>query len=883
MNAIAPYVPVLGLAMVIVTWLLLLVRFRRDGGRWAGERRWKQALVLGCSWLAFICFLAALWLPSISRTTSFQKAHLVVLLDVSDSVQRAEGGWQGARDQALTAIEKAVQQLPPETQQQGKATVITFGAGARALPAVPLQDLPNRLRTLEQAHLAPSKGTRIAEALQQAERVLRRQSAQAAIWLVSDGNQTRGDARSAAQVLARQGVPIYITPVEGAPPPVTILAADLPRRVPAHQTTYLRAVLANSLANPVEVNIQVAPFAPQSNEQDASPPIEARQTITFGQPTAIRQPLIFDTLGLHAVDLNLSARIAEQPIAQQRRFYTQVVRPMRMVAIGGDTRWVAAVPPGKIEIRSITPDDLTEDILTNVDAVIVSAVPAERFSSQALQQLAQAVRQRGLGLMVINGDHAGQDEETETILMSYIDTPLEPLLPVSLRPRPFTPEPPPRDVVILIDASGSMEGWPLAISQAIANHLIDTFLRPQDRLTLLAFTTQAAKLMDRQPMTQDAKKQAIDLVNSIRAGGGTDPAEALALVGSTPLKECGLIFLSDGGFNPVTYRPDCRTTVFAIGQSAAAIPETLSSLADPIPVEPGFSPEDIHVPYFEPEPRDKFFEPGEFIPLGMSQFTAPKERLPVPSLPLFGNAVNYPKEDAQVIARRPKFLDPILAYREADAGYVGVFTTGFPPAWLDDPQAQDALVQWLLQLVPFVARDRYDFQIHDHGSVLDIRIQVMEGEAGLPELSGMHVSLLIGHDQLASATLTAATDMPATFVGSLHLPRRATPQHAVLVLNERGPDALPRPQRIPIALPPSPASLPSTTLTHEDFTYGTNSVLLQDLANMTGGTYQPGDSFVLFPAAGATTKHVILWPWFLVLGAFCYVLAIMIRRLVVLE
>ena len=51
-----------------------------------------------------------------------------------------------------------------------------------------------------------------------------------------------------------------------------------------------------------------------------------------------------------------------------------------------------------------------------------------------------------------------------------------------------TAPPRPRDVVIVLDRSGSMEGWKMVAARRAVGRLIDTLL-DQDRFTVLAFDT----------------------------------------------------------------------------------------------------------------------------------------------------------------------------------------------------------------------------------------------------------------------------------------------------------------------------------------------------------------------------------------------------------
>ena len=122
-----------------------------------------------------------------------------------------------------------------------------------------------------------------------------------------------------------------------------------------------------------------------------------------------------------------------------------------------------------------------------------------------------------------------------------------------------------------MDTSGSMCGGPLTTAQQIAISIVDRYLRPHDLLDLMAFTTSASARLTDEPMTPQGKARAMDEIRRMTCDGGTDPQEALQQLAARRLKNCGLLFFSDGGFGPLRqlsqYRPDCRTTVFGIRPS----------------------------------------------------------------------------------------------------------------------------------------------------------------------------------------------------------------------------------------------------------------------------------------------------------------------------
>lgn len=79
----------------------------------------------------------------------------------------------------------------------------------------------------------------------------------------------------------------------------------------------------------------------------------------------------------------------------------------------------------------------------------------------------------------------------------------------------------PRDLVVLLDTSGSMRGAPLAQAQAVTRALIRS-LGPEDQLQIIEFSTRPrAWRAEPRPATPGNQTAAIQWVDGLRAGGGT--------------------------------------------------------------------------------------------------------------------------------------------------------------------------------------------------------------------------------------------------------------------------------------------------------------------------------------------------------------------------
>lgn len=84
-----------------------------------------------------------------------------------------------------------------------------------------------------------------------------------------------------------------------------------------------------------------------------------------------------------------------------------------------------------------------------------------------------------------------------------------------------------RDLTVLIDASGSMSGEPLAFAKQVGSELLVT-LEPGDRFELLAFATEVhsltGSLIEATPRSVRRAQAALD---ALRAGGGTEMVHAI--------------------------------------------------------------------------------------------------------------------------------------------------------------------------------------------------------------------------------------------------------------------------------------------------------------------------------------------------------------------
>ncbi|KAL6979345.1 hypothetical protein U1Q18_021011 [Sarracenia purpurea var. burkii] len=107
------------------------------------------------------------------------------------------------------------------------------------------------------------------------------------------------------------------------------------------------------------------------------------------------------------------------------------------------------------------------------------------------------------------------------------------------------------DLVTVLDVSGSMAGTKLALLKRAMGFVI-LHLGPSDRLSVIAFSSNARRLFPLRRMTDTGRQEALQAVNALVSNGGTNIADGLRK-GAKVMKDRkwknpvgGIILLSDG-------------------------------------------------------------------------------------------------------------------------------------------------------------------------------------------------------------------------------------------------------------------------------------------------------------------------------------------------
>jgi len=191
------------------------------------------------------------------------------------------------------------------------------------------------------------------------------------------------------------------------------------------------------------------------------------------------------------------------------------------------------------------------------DAVVLNDVSASSLSAPQIDALSVAVREEGLGLVVLGGSHSFS-------LGGYAHSPLQKLLPVSslvpgnLQRRNLAIE-------LVLDHSGSMIEpaggvQKIAMARAAARQSAAFLRTHQDFLGVVDFDIKAHTLVPLQALTSVADERRVDhIVDGLQADGGTNIylglKAGLEQLLASKAKQRHIILMTDGISQPANYKP----------------------------------------------------------------------------------------------------------------------------------------------------------------------------------------------------------------------------------------------------------------------------------------------------------------------------------------
>jgi Mg-chelatase subunit ChlD len=364
------------------------------------------------------------------------------------------------------------------------------------------------------------------------------------VVLLSDGQETSGDAVAQARALHARGVQVDVVPlVPPAMPEVLLDSVSAPSTVTEGEHFSIGVRLASNVATDATVHVQV-------NGQSI-----ADQAVSLNPGTT---DLAFSAQAPEAGLLSVQASVdANQDTLTQNnaaRAVVEVQGPPRVLVAeqrpGEADAIVSALTSSGMRLDRIAATDLPDQVdgLGNYSAVVLADVSAPGLSDAQQTALRAYVRDLGRGVLALGGDTSfGQGD--------YIGTPLDDLLPVRSSVRSH------RDqgrvaLLLVMDTSGSMaddvyhEGTTKIDMAKQAAVLSTQQLSPRDQVGILSFDSNRHWILPLTGLLGMAQTAIQDRLAPLAADGGTDIFPALSTafdaIKDSDARYKHIILLTDG-------------------------------------------------------------------------------------------------------------------------------------------------------------------------------------------------------------------------------------------------------------------------------------------------------------------------------------------------
>jgi uncharacterized membrane protein len=754
-------------------------------------------------------------------------------------------------DEAKPVLDDFVKQAIANNRGQ-KHAFLRFGAQ----PGPVVNDLAAP-QTIER------EGTNIAAALEVAAAAIP-PSYVSRIVLLSDGNQTAGDAVPAA---LRSRTPVWTVPLPVRnEPEVQVSAVNVPAQVREGEPFYVEVVVDSNHDDEGEIQV----FRGAHKVIGETVKVKAGENrFRFRQQLAGERMVEYTARAAGFNDKLLDNNVSRGLVFSSGK--------PRVLLVDGDPKQAkylaAALEQEGIKVDTRPPQGVPDKFadLQNYELLMLSNVPATGMSTRQMNLIRSYVQDLGGGLVMIGGDQAFG-------LGGYYKTTIEEILPVR-SDFEKEKEKPSLAMVLVIDKSGSMGGVKIEMAKDAAKAAVE-LLGPKDRVGVIAFDGDLFWICDVQPAAN--KGQILDKISTIEAGGGTTmgpPMEAaLDALQQTPAKLKHVIVLTDGVSEPADFtgiaqnmtqaKVTCSTV--AVGDDCDF--QLLEEIArtgngryyhaeDPSNIPQIFAKETVTA-------SKSAINEQPFTPI----VTRPSQaiaNIKFDDAPfLLGYVTTRPKPTSELILATEKG-DPLLSWWRYGLGMSVAFTSDAKSRWAAEWLSWPGYSKFWAQVV------RHAMRKSDAKGVF-VQVAQKDGKAQITldaiQTDGKYVNDAVteltvlepqGGERKLPMTQTApgryVGDFPSDLTGAYHLhvtqqikgQTTATQQSRGLVINYNEELRI-RP---------------------------TDETLLRTIAQLSGGQFKPTPESVFAPDQQTAAQPLPLWPYLLIAAALIFVADVALRRI----
>lgn len=798
--------------------------------------------------------------------------ELAVLFAVDDSSSLSSSARQEARDFVAAAT---------KASGSGDTLGVIGFAKDTALwepPAAPLK------LSAQWPELPERKATAIAGALDFASAIFPAGKTRRLV-LLTDGNDTAGQAPATAARLAGSGIELFTVPLHNASAPeVLVERVEIPRRLKQGEPFDLLAHVHSNVATTAKVKLYQNQFLleqrdlalkPGDNEFRA-PNLRAEGNfisyeveVIPGEDTALE-----NNRGVATASLRGQPRVlvVDSDDSKSR----PLADALRNEKILVDTRAASGVPR-------------TLEDLQQYDLFLLSDVSALGLSREQMELYRRWVQDFGGGFALIGGENSYG-------VGGYYRTPIEQMLPVRMEheDRLDTPS---VALLVVLDRSGSMTAQvggvtKMSLADQGAVYAMNV-LQPRDYFGVTAVDTRPHVVV---PVGQLASKSGHEQkILSITAGGGgiyiyTSLVDAFQQLRDIPARVKHLILFSDTAdaeekaagemgdgargmgtsFDIASAMLAAKITTSVVGLGTEQDKDTafcrqlaergggrfyLTSDATTLPQI--FATETMKVAQ-----SSLIEEPFLAVPVKPSPITAGLDWKSSPLL--LGYNATKPKPTADLLLSTERG-EPLLATWRYGLGQTAAFTSDAKARWATEWMTWPGYGKFWAQLVRGLMRksDQASFEVTttEVGDQLDLTIDAVTPDGAFRNQLPISVNAL--KPDGTTQTVTARQDGPGSYRATLDLPAEGTS-----VISVNSPN-----------LPDGGYVFGETRSYPREFlTTETNEPLLRQLAALGGGKFAPTPAEIFSQPQRATMHRRDLSPWLLMGALALFPLDIWLRR-----
>lgn len=767
--------------------------------------------------------LVVLSLSGLSLENPTEQVQVIFALDASDSMSE-EG-----REAAIDYMQRALKHLKKSDQ----AGLVVFGADA-SVEASPQPALDVRKITSSVSGQATDLSQAMGLAMAQFSAGGKKR-----IVLLTDGNETKGDAQEAALVAQSLGIEVWSIPVgsHARPHDAQLDRVMVPPRVNIGEPLDVRVVVSSQQPT----NGHLLLFRDQTSIGEREVELHPGKN-AFVFPDTLEKP------GLYRYEAVIN--VATDPLTENNRSlaFTEVAGRAKILIVYGEegapAELVRALTEQGLdpEARRWTnlPQSLAE--LLKYDALILDNAPGLGVSLAKMEAIEKYVRDGGGGLIMLGGDRSFGPG-------GYHRTPVERLLPVNMDV-PARMTIPSLALMLVIDKSDSMGGYIGDASRGgrptqgttklelakMASFAAITLLNPFDQVGLVAFNTDVEWVI---PLSEAGDRERIGTkLSALTHSGGTDVYKGLiegfhALSQVKAIKK-HLILLSDGLTPKADFEGLVRQMVqekitvsgVALGEDAdkwlmAQIAEWgqgryyFANDAESVPRI--FTSETILV-------ARTLVEEHLFTPT-VRQDHEVFRGIPLDDLPaLRGYVLAYPKPAAELLLVSDK-ADPVLAVWRYGLGRAAAFTSDLRGRWGKAWVEWEEFGKFASQLVRWTQRKTprqnmwLDVAVRDGVSRITVDLYNDQDEF----INQAHLTGTMTASGQASAPMAFEQTAPGRYEGTVSV--NGLGEYFVTVSGEDNAGGTVGPRTVAFAIPYSAEYIPRPP----------NLRLLRKLADLTGG------------------------------------------------